>query len=186
MTGNGPAGLGFADETVLDRDDRDVLWSRTLSCPGLGRPEFKRVHPFRQQRAMRRLLCQVCAQPADRDERGVLWLLLRDDREGWPDWPDGMANTYPPVCMSCARLSIQLCPALRKGYVAVRARRFPYRGVYGMRYAPGYPTPIPVADGVVTYENPAIRWTCAVQLVRSLHECTIVELDCEEPRRSQS
>jgi hypothetical protein len=180
----GQSGIGFADETVIDRDDHDVLWTRQLSRPGDGRPEFRQVHPLRQRRAMRRLLCQVCAQPADRNEQGVLWL-LRDHRDDWPDWPEDMANTYPPVCLGCAHQSIRLCPTLRKGYVAVRALRFPYRGVYGQQYAPGHRWPIPVEDGVVTYNNPAIRWTCAVQLVRSLQDCTIVDLDDVQPPQGQ-
>jgi hypothetical protein len=171
----GRSGIAFDDETLMDRDDHDVLWSRMPSRPGDGRPEFKRVHSLRQRRAMRRLLCQVCAEPADRSDDGVLWL-LQDDRGDWPDWPEGMGNTYPPVCLSCARLSIRMCPSLRKGYVAVRAHRFPYSGVYGLRYRPGYPDPIPLDAAVVAYTSPAIVWTCAVQLVRSLHDCTIVDL----------
>jgi hypothetical protein len=179
IIGRGLSGIGFADETLLDRDDRDVLWTRTPSRPGHGRPEFGQVHPLRQRRAMRRLLCQVCAQPADRDELGVLWL-LRDYREDWPGWPENMGNTYPPVCLPCARLSTRVCPSLRRGYVAVRARRFPLNGVRGARYAPAHPFPVPVEDVVVGYDDPAVRWTCAAQQVRSLQECTIVTLDPAE------
>jgi hypothetical protein len=176
----GRFGIGYADETLLDRDDRDVLWTRTPSRPSHGRPEYRKVHPLRQRRAMRRLLCQVCAQPADRNEQGVLWL-LRDHREDWPDWPEGMGNTYPPVCLSCAWLSVRMCPALRRGYVAVRARRFPMTGVYGLRYRAAGPDPVLVGDAVVGYGDPAIRWTRAAQQIRTLHECTIVTLDPHEP-----
>lgn len=180
----GLSGIGYADELLIDRDDRDVLWTRMSSRLGEGRPQFRRVHPVRQRRAMRRLLCQVCAQPADRNDQGVLWL-LRDHREDWSGWPENMVNTYPPVCLSCARLSIRTCPALRRGYVAVRAHRFPFVGVYGVRYRAGHPYPIPAEGAVVTYDDPAIRWTCAAQLARSLRDCTIVSLD-HEPERSQS
>jgi hypothetical protein len=179
------SGIGYADETLIDRDDRDVLWTRTPSRPGHGRPEFRTVHPLRQRRAMRRLLCQVCARPADRDEQGVLWL-LRDDREDWQGWPEGIANTYPPVCLSCARMSIRLCPALRQSRIAVRARRFPLAGVYGLRYRPARPVPVAVEDIVVGFDNPAIRWVRAAQLFRTLHECTIVPLDLGNPEGSQS
>jgi hypothetical protein len=180
VIGHGLSGIGFADERPRDRDDHDVLWTRRQSRPGTGRPEFRRVHPTRQRRAMRRLLCQVCARPADRNFDGMLFLLT-DDRDDWPDWPEGMANTFPPVCLRCARLSINACPALRKGYVAVRARHFPYAGVHGTRYVPGQPDPIPIDGAVVTYDEFAIRWTCASQLVRTLHDCTIVDLS---PARS--
>lgn len=45
---------------------------------------------------MQRLLCNVCAQPADRSDDGVLWL-LRDFRDDWPNWPQGMGAVEPPV-----------------------------------------------------------------------------------------
>lgn len=166
----GVVGIGFTDETLVDRDERGVLWTRTPSRPGVGRPEYRRVHALRQRRAMRRLLCQVCGRPADRNELGVLWL-LRDHRGDWDGWPEGMANTYPPVCLPCARRSVEVCPALRRGYVAVRARRFPMTGVYGLRYRPG--DLVSVGDVVVGYDDPVIRWTRATQQVRPLFECTL-------------
>jgi hypothetical protein len=176
VVGQGLSGIGFTDETLIDRDENRVLWTRIPSRPGVGRPLYGQVHTLRQRRAMRRLLCQVCAKPADRNEQGVLWLLL-DHREDWPDWPEDMANTYPPLCLSCAHLSIRACPTLRRGYVAVRARRFPLTGVQGVRYLPAKPFPVPVEGDVVGYQNPAVRWVRAVQQVRSLQGCTIVSLD---------
>jgi hypothetical protein len=169
------AGIAFADETLADRDLDGVLWTRTPSRPGLGRPEFGRVHPLRQRRAMRRLLCQVCGQPADRNDQDVLWL-LKDHREDWPNWPENMANTYPPVCLPCAHTSIRACPALRRGCVAVRAKSSPVCGVFGVLYETGQPVPQSVKDVVIAYSNPAIRWTRAAQLVRSLQDCTIVDI----------
>jgi hypothetical protein len=168
-------GIRFADETFLDRDSNGVLWTRVPSRPGHGRPEFRQVHSLRQRRAMRRLLCQVCGCAADRNEDGVLWL-LRDHREDWLNWPENMANTYPPVCMKCAILSSRVCPSLRSGHVAVRARHSPVSGVYGIRYQPDGSVLRPVED-TVSLDDPAIRWIVAAQLVRSLHGCTIVNLD---------
>ncbi|HEX5402173.1 MAG TPA: hypothetical protein VFX16_07720 [Pseudonocardiaceae bacterium] len=168
-------GIRFADETLLDRDSTGVLWTRVSSRPGHGRPEFGQVHSLRQRRAMRRLLCQVCGGPADQNNDGVLWL-LRDYRDDWLNWPENMANTYPPVCMPCALLSTRVCPALRRGYVAVRARQCPVSAVYGIRYEPRGPLLVPVED-TVPLSDRAIRWTVAAQLVRSLHGCTIVDLD---------
>lgn len=129
-------GIGYADETVTDRDSRGVLWFRTTHAPGQGRPLFGRVHPLRQRRAMRRLLCQVCGGPADRTEDGVLWL-GRDHRDDWPGWPNRIAETEPPICVPCVRLSLRLCPALRRGAVAFRARQYPIVGVRGGLYAGG-------------------------------------------------
>lgn len=68
-------GIGYTDESFGDRDAHGVLWQRAAVRHGVGRPEFGKVHPLRQRRAMRQLLCQVCAGPADRNYDGVLWLL---------------------------------------------------------------------------------------------------------------
>lgn len=169
------AGIAYADETLADRDGDGVLWTRMPSLPGHGRPEFGRVHPLRQRRAMRRLLCQVCGQPADYTDQGVLWL-LKDHRADWPHWPEDMANTYPPVCPPCTQVSISTCPALRASYVAVRAKSAPVSGVFGILYETGHWAPRSTRGVLATYSDPAIRWTCAAQLVRSLRDCTIVDI----------
>ena len=168
-------GLAYADETLADRDRRGVLWQRAGFGPGRGRPEFGKVHPLRQRRAMLRLLCQVCGGPADRTEDGVLWLFL-DDRDDWPGWPENVAETEPPVCLACVRTSVRLCPALRRGAVAVRARRFPVAGVYGAVYRAGSSGPVAMRDGRIAFDDPAIRWVHATRLIRELHECAIVPL----------
>jgi hypothetical protein len=98
------AGIAYADETAADRDHNGILWWRTASRPGEGQPVFGLVHPDRQRRAMLRLLCQVCAGPADQTNDGVLWL-LQDHRGDWPGWPNGMGVTEPPICHSCVRQS---------------------------------------------------------------------------------
>lgn len=169
------SGIGYLDETAVDRDEHGVLWQRIPSRPGIGRPDFGRVHPLRQRRAMRRLLCGVCAGPPDQTEQGTLWL-IRDFRDDWPGWPEGMAATEPPVCLPCAHKSIRLCPALRKGHVTVRVRHSEVAGVYGARYQAGQPFPVPVADTDVCLDDPAVRWIRASQLVRDLQGCRIVDL----------
>lgn len=168
-------GIGYADETMADRDSHGVLWYRTPFRLGQGRPVFGKVHPLRQRQTMRRLRCQVCAGPADHTSDGVLWL-LKDHRGDWPGWPNAMGVTEPPVCLSCVRVSVRLCPALRQGAVAVRARRFPLSGVHGGLYAGGH-TPVLVGDATVSYDNPAVRWVRAVSLARELRDCTIIEPD---------
>ncbi|HEX5405956.1 MAG TPA: hypothetical protein VFX16_27080 [Pseudonocardiaceae bacterium] len=170
-------GLGFADETAADRDRDGVLWNRTVMLPGQGRPRFAVIHPLRQRRVMRRLFCQVCGNPADRDEQGVLWLLpdLRDSQVGWPE---GMIVAEPPVCAACAVLAGRLCPHLRRGNVMVRARRFPLSGVKGFVYRPGRPHPVLLRDDLVSYDSAALlRWTLAEQQLRTLHGCTIITND---------
>jgi len=170
-------GIGYANESLTDRDSHGVLWLRTLHRAGVGRPRFGVVHPMRQRRAMVRLLCQVCGGPADRTEDGVLWL-GRDWRDDWAGWPDGMGETEPPICLPCVPLSLRLCPALRKGAVVFRARQYPIAGIRGALYGPG---PRFLGDEVVRLDIPAVRWMRASALVRQLQDCTLLDLDeiCE-------
>lgn len=167
-------GIAYPDETVADRDRNDVLWFRTPFRHGQGRPEFGKVHPLRQRRTMQRLLCQVCAGPADQTDDGVLWL-LKDHREDWPSWPDGMGVTEPPVCVPCVQASLRLCPALRNGAVVVRAGSFVVAGVHGMLYRGGTKL-AQVGRTTVAFDDPAIRWVRAACLVRELRDCALIPL----------
>jgi hypothetical protein len=181
LVARGGWGIGYADETSIDRDRFGVLWTRTAHQPGKGRPIYREMHPLRQRRAMRRLLCQVCGQLADETEQGHLWLLVDGCRDGEPDWPEGVVNPFPPVCIDCGRLSARLCPPLRRAHVAVRAHSALY-GVIGVQFCPAGRAPglafAPDDNGEpVAYDNPAVRWTLATQLTRVLIDCTIVNLD---------
>jgi hypothetical protein len=162
-------GIAYTDEILADRDQQGVLWQRKSVSPGQGRPQFGQIHPLRQRRAMRRLLCGICGGPPDQNEQGMLWL-VRDFRGDWPGWPEGMAVTEPPVCLNCARLSARLCPELRKGFVALRVGRSAVTGVRGVLYQGG-PSEINVA-----LDDPTVRWVQAAHLLRQLTECTITEL----------
>jgi hypothetical protein len=161
---------------LTDRDARGVLWQRAAVRHEVGRPEFGKVHPLRQRRAMRQLLCQVCAGPANQNEDGVLWL-LRNYRDDWPSWPEGMACTEPPICLRCVPLSLRLCPALRRGAVAVRVREFEVAGVRGALYRQGANAPVAVGAANLAYDAPDIRWLVASALIRELRGCTFVPLD---------
>jgi hypothetical protein len=174
------SGIAYADEILSDRDEHGVLWIRAASHPGRGRPQFGEVHSLRQRRAMRRLLCQVCAGPADQTTEGTLWL-LRDHRDDWPGWPNGMTATEPPICLPCAHLASHACPALRKGHVTVRVGLSTLVGVYGIRYEPGPQFPSSATDDLVAFNDPAIQWTRAAQLLRELRNCTIVDLRADAP-----
>jgi hypothetical protein len=170
-------GIGYADETIYDRDRHGVLWLRALSRPNQGQPLFAKVHPLRQRRAMRRLLCNVCGGPSDLSEDGVLWL-LKDHRSDWPGWPERMALTEPPVCVPCARRSIRMCPALqREGAVAVRVRHAPVSGVHGTLYRFDGGLPVATENISVAYGDRRVRWVQAAKLVREVGDCTIVEIE---------
>ncbi|ONI81715.1 hypothetical protein ALI144C_20175 [Actinosynnema sp. ALI-1.44] len=166
-------GVGYLDESIVDRDAYGVLWVRSASCPGAGKPVFGEVHSLRQRRAMRRLLCQVCGDAADRTPDGILWL-LPDFREDWPGWPDAMANVEPPICLRCAGVSMRLCPRLRRGAAVVRVLECPVVGVRGKLYAPGQEGPILVGTDAFAFDDLRIRWVQAFSLVRQLRGCTLV------------
>lgn len=169
-------GIAYQDEVVTDRDSNGVLWFRTPSRQGQGEPLFAKVHPLRQRRAMRRFLCNVCACPADQTADGYLWL-LKDHRDDWPNWPEDMAVTEPPICVPCVRLASRLCPALRRGAVAIRVRRAPGVGVRGTLYRTGRPAPVPMDEATIAYDDPRVRWIRAMNLVRELRDCTFVPLE---------
>lgn len=164
--------IGYDDELTTDRDQHGVLWMQTASRQGRGRPEFARVHPLRQRRAMDLLLCQVCGGPADRSEDGVLWL-LRDHRGDWPSWPEGMASTEPPVCRPCIAVARRLCPALRRGAVAVRVRQSPIAGVRGALYRRGVLVPVTARADNLAYDDPSVRRVLASALIRELRDCVV-------------
>jgi hypothetical protein len=170
------AGVAYPDESLADRYRR-VLWERAILAPGHGRPRYTSLHPLRQRHAMARLLCQVCAQPADRDDKGVL-RLLSDSQVEDPDWPDYAHTTQPPLCVACARASVAVCPWLRGGYLAVRAESW-VSGVFGSvhRAAPGGRADAADPPRFVTFQSARIRWTLASQLVRTLYACRVVDLD---------
>jgi hypothetical protein len=173
-------GIAFMGEMTGDRDQRGVLWQREPLAQGRGRPEFTKMHGARQRRVMRKLLCQVCAGPADQDERGVLWL-LPGHRDTWEGWPEQAAETTPPVCLPCAEASVRLCPRLRRDCAAVRVKNPRLCAVRGIVYSqlPGGPLPRQVGVDTVRFDDPRIRWTMAHHLVRWLHGCTVVDLDEE-------
>ncbi|MFJ6217263.1 hypothetical protein ACIQGZ_28610 [Streptomyces sp. NPDC092296] len=173
-------GIAFRRERVGDRDEYGVLWRRSGSRPGKGQPQYARVHPYRQRHAMRHLRCQICAAPADRDDRGVLWL-LHDDRGDWPNWPEQMAATHPPVCLPCAPLATRLCPHLTGHHTAVRVKNPQVVGVHGALYTPvpGSPHPRLATRMTMLYTDPGIHRILAGQLVTALQDCTPVDLTHE-------
>lgn len=170
-------GIGYADETILDRDEWGVLWARMAGRIGVGKPLFTELHPVRQRRAMLRLLCQVCAMPADRSEDGNLWLVPEKEVGRWEGWPEGMSTIHPPLCGKCAKISVRMCPALRPRWVAMRAHSRAC-GVTGAVFAPGgrFPRLVQNNDEVIQFGDPAIRWVQAALLARTLFACMLVDL----------
>ena len=160
-------GVGFADERILDRDTHGVLWTRMTMAPGRGKPLFAEIHALRQRRAMQRMLCQVCAGPADMsDDDGALWLLSDESVEGVKDEPLTVAE--PPICAACAEQSMRVCPRLRQGRSLLRAQLAPVVGVHGAIYAPAIQGPRLIDVRAVGFAEPAITRTVASKLLRQL------------------
>lgn len=172
--GGGTMGIAYPDEALTDRDDHDVLWLRRPESRGVGKPLFAIVHPGRQRRAMERLLCQVCGQPADRDDRGVLWL-IEDDRD-YDEWPEGLMTTHPPICCGCLDIARTHCPHLQRGAAILRVARPEIAAVYGHRYAPGRLAPRRLAAEYVPVGSLAASWILASQAVMALDGCTVVSV----------
>ncbi|MET9816496.1 hypothetical protein [Streptomyces sp. NPDC006355] len=175
-------GVGYVGEVPEDRH-RGVLCMRSVDLRGRGRPVYGEVHPGRQRLAMVHELCQMCRNPADRDDLGVLWL-LEDRRGDHPGWPNDLMTTHPPICRPCVPKARAQCPHLWAGTVTVRVGRSELCGVYGQQYAPGPFGPRPTAHGTVLFEESAIRWTIASQFIRALYDCTFVDLERELAGRS--
>jgi hypothetical protein len=150
------------------------------SLPGKGRPQYGKVHFLRQRQAMGSLLCQVCGQPIKNDATtdGLLWL-LSEDPDDLATWPADMVTGHPPVCLSCAWLSVCACPHLRKQYTAVRVRRFHLSGVHGALYRPSYPAPVPYDVGGLDFGDGRLPWIQAAQLLMRLDEFKPVDLEAE-------
>lgn len=178
--------IGYRRERRGDRDAHGVLWTRHIRAPGVGEPEFSAVHPYRQRHAMRRLLCQICGEPADRNDQGILWLLGRADRP----WPGQESTGQPPICLGCAHVARHVCPHLRGGALTLRVRQAPVAGVLGILYTPGRHGPIPAGATTLPYTDSGVRMLQARQLVRNLFECTVIDLEEElaahAPRQGSS
>ncbi len=123
---------------------------------------------------MRNLLCQVCGTTADTNDEGTLWL-LQDHRTDWPDWPNRMGCTEPPVCAGCATLSIRSCPALRKTHALVRVGHAPLAGVHGTLWVRSPIGALKSSHSVlVRFDDPLLPWVLASHLVRELQQTTLL------------
>lgn len=181
-------GLGYEDEGEGEQDrDRDGgLWARvSTDLSGTGTVENAIPHPYRQRALMERLLCQVCAGPPERDEReGFLFVVPdgpRDRSAAREDWAERALEATPPVCLADAVESATGCPRLGRA-TALWVRQPVLYGVSGFGYL--------LLDGTlrrlktpVSYEDPALAWVVAHQMVRRLQGVT-VDWDLTEYLRS--
>jgi hypothetical protein len=170
-TVSGPQ-LAYFDEQPGDRE-AGVLWARMDDAPGVGEPRFPCLHSGRQRECMRWLKCQVCGQPAGRNEDGYLFLEWRKPGDP-PTWPEGVFTSQPPVCDRHARTAMELCPHAPH-FVMLRSRLPRLWGVLGAIYRL-------TGEGWVTdtdtppfkFGDPQTHAVLASNLVRQLTDVTIV------------
>ncbi|WP_019632623.1 hypothetical protein [Actinomadura atramentaria] len=164
--------LGYADETPVDRDRDGILWMRMSVSPGQGRPVLGELHVLRQRRAMRKLLCQVCAVPCGED---AVWLQSAEEYAVGP-WPESIITAHPPLCLGCARRAVEVCPHLRDGHVAVRATRAVLHGVFGVLCVPGLGGAFIKDTATLAFGDSRLRWVQAGQLLMRLVDYRVVSL----------
>ncbi|WP_447035770.1 hypothetical protein [Streptomyces sp. DSM 118878] len=178
----GPRGreqLCYVDESPADRDQQGVLYARYSMSMGtfgqpVGEPRWKLVHPVRQRVMMGLLRCQVCTTTLPRKD-GMLFMIPSPHPLSGP-----LRTAHPPLCLPHARLSAVRCKRLRvRGYVALRATRYPLYGVMGTPYSVGAHGLQALAgdDEPLPYSHPQIGMFLASQLVRELRDYQVVDLD---------
>jgi hypothetical protein len=167
----GPLYVAYEDETPGDRDAFGALWQRFPLAQGRGEPHFAKVHP--QRRAMTRHLCQVCGNPADRDEHGWLWLVTIEDATRLSQGGEPRVRTAnPPVCQRCCKIARDYCPHLLKGNAVVRTPGYLPWGVCGLRADPAGTSP----GHTVAYGHQDIHRTIAGQMLVTLQDARVIDL----------
>ncbi|WP_435643343.1 hypothetical protein ACR9VJ_18015 [Streptomyces sp. H49] len=169
--------LAFKGETPHDRDTFGTLWVRPtiVSRARRGRPLLKTIHPYRQRRAMRDMLCQVCARPPAIPEGPHLFL----GASSVGPIREGELTPSPPVCVVCAGIAVQLCRPLQGGrFTAAWVQHAPFWGVIGDTYAPGT---LDLVDRQcrIQYGTREADWTVASWSVAELQGVTPADLDAE-------
>ncbi|MER5549424.1 hypothetical protein ABT072_45270 [Streptomyces sp. NPDC002589] len=141
----------------------------------MGEPIYDRVHPLRQRHVMQNMLCQVCAQPVERDEHGWPWLL--EDHRGERGWPEDEVTTHPPVCPACQPVSALQCRHLRGDVVSVRVGRVLTDGVYGKLHLPGRPPKMTILFA----GDAQLPWILGGQAAATLADVTLVDMRTQAP-----
>ncbi|WP_405676087.1 hypothetical protein OG292_14270 [Streptomyces sp. NBC_01511] len=177
FTARGPR-LAYRHTRPGDRDSHGNLWIRMEEPPGPpGRVLYDSMHPARQRACMERMLCQICAQPAQRDRDG--WLFIDWRREDSPPtWPEKSITSMPPLCAAHVQLSLRQCPFLRRTEHAVLRVRKPHlHGVSGTLYRlTDHGWQASDNDTLHPYSQPQHPNLLATRLHRELRHVTVANL----------
>jgi hypothetical protein len=168
------AGIAYADpvQDALQRDLDNVLWTLCGGTATGGPAYAAELHPERQRTAMEGLLCAGCAKPADRDQRGMLWILPLLDDATDTVW-ERVHTEIPPMCKDCGKKAPRLCPRLRDGHVELRVREAEQIGVRGTLHPRPGEHGVPDPDALVLYNSPDLPFVIARQVVRELRQVTV-------------
>ncbi|SCE19919.1 hypothetical protein GA0115261_1037118 [Streptomyces sp. OspMP-M43] len=176
---NGEPHIAYMKPRPGERDAHGNLWGRMKRVPG-GRVLFESVDPARQRECMERLLCQVCARPAERAD-GTLFIEWQHPSEP-PMRLDKLKTDMPPLCPTCVPVSLRHCPFLRhdQSAVVLRVRKSVPCGVAGTVYRADLELDrwIPSAhDAYSSYTKPRYPGMIAVRMFRRLRGVTVVDPD---------
>ncbi|MFC8075164.1 hypothetical protein ACFUN8_06460 [Streptomyces sp. NPDC057307] len=176
FTAKGPR-LAYKHPRPGDRDSHGNLWIRMEEPTEPGRILYDSMHPARQRTCMERMLCQICAGPADRDRHG--WLFIDWRREDSPPtWPERSITSMPPLCTAHVQLSLRQCPFLRRTEHAVLRVRKPHLyGASGTLYRlTDHGWLASENDALFPYSKPRHPGLLASRLHRELRGVTVTDL----------
>ncbi|WP_055556150.1 hypothetical protein [Streptomyces sp. NBRC 110028] len=169
--------LGYKVPRETDRDTAGALWARMTHSPGTGRPIYDSMHVARQRICMYAMKCQICGNPASRDEDG--WLFI-NWRRPWdpPTWPEGSLTEQPPLCEPHARMAVEQCPHLGRGdYAVLRVRTPRLWGISGTNYqltTSGWRAR--ESNVMVPYGHVGLNAVLASRMIRELRNVTVIDL----------
>ncbi|MFF9348159.1 hypothetical protein [Streptomyces sp. NPDC014734] len=168
--------LAYRRPHPTDRDHHRNLWLRMHGSTG-GRIQYDCMNSDRQRACMENMLCQICAEPADRNKDGWLFIDWRRP-DSPPTWPERSITSMPPLCAEHARVSARQCPFLRRNeYAVLRVRKPRLHGVSGALYrlaADGWRTSD--NDVLSAYAEPRLPGMLASRLHRELRGVTVTGL----------
>ncbi|MYR97061.1 MULTISPECIES: hypothetical protein [unclassified Streptomyces] len=177
---NGVPRIAYVEPRPGERDAHGNLWCRKTRVPG-GHVLFGEMDPERQRECMEGLLCQICAQPAERKDRTLFIEWQHDDEP--PMRLNRIKTDMPPLCPSCVPVALRHCPFLRRDQSAVllRVRKSIPCGVGGTTYQASADMNhwIPVfPDAYSSYNKPRHPGLLAGRMLGKLRGVTVVAPEC--------
>src|SRR5437868_2852855 len=103
-----------------------------------GLPQWRKVNPLRQWRAMEQHLCQVCGRSATGPDGRTSWIMTKTAfRSDGPEATSGVTSA-PPTCLTCIPEALALCPQLHVSAAVYTAGDVHPVAVLADMYEPGF------------------------------------------------